>query len=155
MTDPRTPPNAPFFVDTEVITLTKNGVWMSDGTEITHEPTRKRFARIRRKDEKGYFLQISRETKRIVVEDTPYFVHSIEGAPGEGYSLVLNDETRERLDPATLSYRPGRLACRVKGGAEEAKFLHAAYFDLLRDLEEDSRGYFLVVSGARIDLARK
>ena len=36
--------NAPFFVDKEVIILSKNGLWLSDGQEITHEATRKIFS---------------------------------------------------------------------------------------------------------------
>jgi hypothetical protein len=147
--------NAPFFVDTEVIRLTANGVWLSDGTEIDHEQTVRMFAKSLHRDAQGYFLRIGRETKRILVEDTAYFVTGIEGAPGEGYELRLSDESRETLDPATLGYRPGRLACRVRSGTEEAKFLHAAYFDLLRHLEEDQRSYFLTIRGRRVELAHK
>lgn len=136
-------PNAPFFVDNEVIIISKNGVWLADGTEITHEPTRKLFARSLKKDAQGYFLHIGKETKRIQVEDTAYFVVRLEGDPTAGYELILNDESREPLDPNTLHYRPGRLVCKTKSGKEEAKFLHSPYFDLLKHLQEDSKSYFL------------
>jgi hypothetical protein len=119
-------PNAPFFVDNEVIRLTKNGVWLSDEVEIDHEQTVRMFAKSLERDAQGWLLRIGRETKRIVVEDTAYFVTRVEGSPSQGVELGLNDESRERLDPSTLTYRPGRLACRIKGGREEAKFLHAA-----------------------------
>src|SRR4051794_32128958 len=85
-------PNAPFFVDREVIVLTRNGVWLADGTEITHEPTAKLFARSLKKDERGYYLHIGRETKTIEVEDTAYFVTRIDGSPFEGFQLSINDE---------------------------------------------------------------
>lgn len=147
--------NAPIFVDNEVITLTRSGVWIADGMEITHEPTRRLFARSLKKDERGYYLHVGRETKRIDVEDTAYFIHRIDGDAAAGYELWLSDETKESLDGASLSYRPGRLVCRIKGGSEEAKFLSAAYFDLLRGLEEDARTYFVIIAGARIELARK
>ena len=147
--------NAPFFVDREVIVLTRNGVWMADGTEISHEPTRRLFARSLNHDKDGYFLHIGRETKRIQVEDTAYFVHRIDGDPAGGYELWISDETRERLSPTTLGYKPGRLTAKVKGGKEEAKFLHAAYFDLLRHLEEDEKSYFLTLIGNRIELSGK
>ncbi len=147
--------NAPFFVDNEVIVLSRNGVWLADGDEITHEPTRKLFARSLKKDADGYRLYIGRETKLIQVEDTAYFVSRVDMHPDGGADLLLNDETRERLAPDTLSYRPGRLACRVKEGSEDAKFLHAAYFDILKNLEEDEDTYFLQVAGQRIQLARK
>jgi len=148
------PKQAPFFVDNEVIVLTRNGIWIADGTEISHEPTRKLFARSLKKDAEGYYLHIGRETKRITVEDTAYFVSRVDGDPRAGYEIWVNDETREPLDPASLKYRPGRLTCRL-GRGEEAKFLHAAYFDLLRHLEEDGREYFLTIQGNRIPLAAK
>jgi hypothetical protein len=154
MTGPNLGQNAPFFVDNEVIVLTRNGVWIADGSEITHEPTRRLFARSLRRDPDGYRLYIGRETKKIEVEDTAYFVTRVD-VSDESVELWINDETRERLDPRSLAYRPGRLACRIKGGAEEAKFLHAAYFDLLRELQEDSRGYFLMLGGERVELAKK
>jgi hypothetical protein len=134
---------APFFVDNEVITLSKHGIWIADGNEITHDPTRRLFARSLKKDADGYYLHIGRETKRIQVEDTAYFVQRIDGNPKDGYQLSLNDETQEKLDPKTLAYRPGRLCCRIKGTEEEAKFLHSAYFDILKNLQEDSSSYYL------------
>ena len=145
------------FTDNEVIRLTANGIWIADGHEITHDPTRKLFARSLFKDEQGYYLHIGRETKRIEVEDTAYFVHRVDGNPADGFELWLNDEARERLDPSTLSYRPGRLSCRIerRGDPEQAKFLHAAYFDLLKHLEEDASSYFLTISGRRFPLARR
>ncbi len=145
----------PVFVDREVIVLSRQGVWLADGEEITHEPTRKLFARSLKKNQEGYYLQIGRETKKIQVEDTAYFVIRIDGSPAQGYELWVNDETREKLDPETLRYRPGRLTCQIKKKKEEAKFLHAAYFDLLKDLQEDDSSYFLQIHSKRISLAGK
>lgn len=141
--------NAPFFVDREVIVLTRNGIWLADGTEITHEPTRRLFARSLKKNEEGYFLHIGRETKKIQVEDTAYFVQRLDGTAASGFTLLLNDETSEKLDPQTLDYRPGRLTCKVKNQTEEAKFLHAPYFDLLKNLQENSNTYFLEFGSAK------
>jgi hypothetical protein len=149
--------NAPFFVDKEVITLTKNGVWMSDETEIDHEQTVRMFARSLKKDAEGYYLQVGRDTKRIIVEDTAYFVLGIEGAPQTGFQIRINEGSIMPLDPTTLTYRPGRLTCqftRPDGVKEEAKFLHAAYFDLLRGLEEDGKSYYLEIQGKRVVLAK-
>lgn len=145
---------APFFVDTEVIVLARNGLWFSDGIEISHEPTRRLFSRSLKKDETGYFLSIGRETKRITVEDTAYFVHRIDREMGN-LTLWINDESKESLIPTTLNYRPGRLTCLIKNSTEEARFLHSAYMDLLRDLEEDDAGYFLRLGGAKIQLGFK
>lgn len=158
-------PGAPAFQDTEAVTLSKEGVWLADGEEITHEGTLRMFARNLKKDAEGYLIEVSgkvgdqirRETKRVKVEDTAYFVQRIEGDPHQGYVLSLSDETQVSLDPGTLRYRPGRLVCRVmtRLGEEEAKFLRAPYFELLRFLEEDAEGYFLNFAGTRIQLARK
>jgi hypothetical protein len=38
---------------------------------------------------------------------------------------------------------------------EEAKFLSTPYAEILRGLEEDSRGYYLTLGGHRVDLAPK
>src|SRR5258708_4281910 len=93
--------NAPFFVDSEVIRLTSNGVWMSDQTEITHEPTRRLFARNLERApgaDRRYLIKISRESKSIVVEDTAYFVQRIDGTPERGFEITLNDGTQEKLN---------------------------------------------------------
>lgn len=146
--------NAPFFVDEEKIVLNKNGIWLSDGIEITHEPTRRLFALSLKKDEAGYFLQIDTEKKRIEVEDTAYFIQRIEGSPDEGYQLWTNNQSIEDLNLKTLSYKPGRLTCRLQN-EEEAKFLFAPYFEILKNLEEDSISYFIQIRGTRIDIAKK
>ena len=138
----------------EVLSLTKNGIWLSDGEEITHEPTRRLFARSLKKDEHGYFIQVGREWKRVAVEDTAYFVTRISGSYEKGFELHLSDETHEPLKPETLEYKPGRLVCRIANG-EEARFLRAPYFELLHDLEEDQKSYFLVLRGQRVDLLLK
>jgi hypothetical protein len=148
--------NAPFFVDKEVIRLTKNGVWLSDDVEIDHEQTIKIFARGLERDAQGVWqIRVGRETKRIEVEDTAYFVTRVEGTPERGYEIWLSDETREHLDPSTLTYRPGRLTCRIKTGREEAKFLSAAYFDLLKELDEDADTYWLDIQGQKVVLSSK
>lgn len=147
------PTQAPFFVDNEVITLTKNGTWISDSCEITHEPTRKLFSKSIRRDDKGYFIAVGRETKRIVVEDTAFFVHRVDQS-SQGVTLWLSDETQEPLHPETLHYRPGRLVCKLQSG-ELAKFLHAPYFDLLKNLEETSTEYFIQIDQKKIPLAKK
>lgn len=150
----------PFFMDREVIVLSKNGIWLSDGIEITHEQTVRLFSKSLREDEKGYFLQVGPETKRVEVEDTPYFIQRLKGDSVQGFELLLNDESREILNPETLDYKPARLTCRVKSN-QEAKFLHQAYFDLLKDLQEDQTHYFLEFNSSsssrkqKIILARK
>jgi hypothetical protein len=146
--------NAPFFVDKEVIRLTANGVWLSDQTEIDHENTVKLFFRSIQKDDQGYFLKVSYETKRIEVEDTAYFVFGLEGTASEGYVLLLSDGTREPLNPSTLKYQVGRLTCRVHQPEVEAKFLHKAYMEILKPLEQEGEHYVLQIGEHKIILAK-
>jgi hypothetical protein len=155
--------NAPFFVDNEVIRILKNGTWIADESEITHEPTQKLFAKSLFKNEKGYYLKIGRETKTILVEDTAFFVIRVDGEPHgkDGVTLTLSNEQKLRLNPSTLHYRPGRLTCSVKTPnieeEIEAKFLSAPYFDLLKHLEEDHDSFFLDFEApkARVTLSHK
>jgi hypothetical protein len=69
--------NSAFFCEREVITLSREGVWYSDGIEITHEGTRELFFKSIRKVEGETFLQVGRETYPITVEDTSLFVKGI------------------------------------------------------------------------------
>jgi hypothetical protein len=134
------------FRDNEVIILTPNGTWLADGAEISHDPTRILFSRSLKKDAEGYFLAIGRETKRITVEDTAYFVTGFDRTDSgqvRKVTLRLSDGTQEDLDPKTLSYTPERLVCKIKNGSEEAKFLFTSYHELLKDLQQDSEGYYL------------
>jgi hypothetical protein len=140
--------------DREVLILTKNGVWLADGSEITHEPTRKLFARSLKHDEKGWFLAIGRETKRIQVEDTAFFVTRIDTAANGDSILSLSDSTQEVLHPSTLRYAPGRLSCRLQSQFE-AKFMSAPYAEIMRGLEEDESGYFLRLGREKIVLSTR
>lgn len=158
--------NSPFFISHETITLTKNGVWLSDGIEIDHDGTRELFFRAIHRtspnpsgEEAGakYEIRVGRESHPIVVEDCPYFVFMIEGSPREGHILHLSDGAQERLEPSSITYRPGRLACEIsrRGVKECAKFLNAPYWDLLKDLKEDSDSYFLDIAQIKVTLAKK
>jgi len=153
-----TPAHTPFFVPGEKIILTRNGDWLADGMEITHEPTRLLFAKNLKKDAQGYYIQVGYEAKRIQIEDTAYFILRLERQDDGSIILGLNDETRENLNLNTLKYSPGRLTCKVHQN-EEARFLHTSYFDLLKDLQEDEKSYYLTFftqgKKTRIDLSRK
>ncbi len=146
--------NAPFFIDTEVIRLTSNGVWMSDETEIDHQNTVTLFFKSIRKDDQGYFLQVSHEIKRIVVEDTAYFVVGLEGTADAGYTLLLSDDTKEPLRPETLKYQEGRLTCQVHASQDEAKFLQKTYMEILKNIKQEGQDYTLDLAGRTVILDR-
>ncbi|MBC7691331.1 MAG: DUF1285 domain-containing protein [Methylotenera sp.] len=156
MADYHTPHQAPpQYIDHETIILNSKGVWLTNGEEITHLETCKAFAKHLGRDTEGYFIQIGNNHKRIEVEDTPFFVTRIKST-SDAVTLVLNDESTEQLNPQSLSYSPSRLSCTVKklapGGPFEARFLPQAYFDLLKDLEQEGEDYFVQIGSSRIKL---
>ena len=140
----------------ENIILTKNGAWLSYNEEITHERTILAFARNIFRCKDGFEIRIGHERKTIHVEDTMYFITSIEGSPEIGFSIRTNDQRIGELDPSTLKYRPGRLTCRVPdpntGILEEAKFLSTAYYEILKYLEQDGESFSVTIEGKKITL---
>ena len=148
-------PAPPQYIDRETITLNSRGVWLTNGEEITHLETCKAFAKHLGRDAEGYFIQIGKDHKRIELEDTPFFVTRIK-TTSDAVTLVLNDDSMEKLDPYSLRYSPSRLVCTVKklaqGGPLEARFLPQAYLDLLKDLEQEGEDYFVQIGSSRIKL---
>lgn len=146
-----------FFGIHEDIILTKEGVWLSNGEEITHPGTLTGFSRNLFRSKDGFEIRLGNERKTIHVEDTIYFIHGLEGDPEKGFGLRLNDGRVERLDPATLQYRPGRLTCLVahppEQTREEAKFLTTAYYELLKHFEPAEGGFEITIQGSKILLA--
>jgi hypothetical protein len=147
-----------FFSFFENIILTKNGIWLSEGEEITHERTLLAFSRNIHRCKDGFEIRIGKESKTVHIEDTIFFVTSIEGAPEIGFSIHLNDQRVLELDPQTLQYKPGRLTCRVfdpnSGLNEEAKFLSPAYYEILKYMNQDESGFSITIEGHKIILGK-
>jgi len=135
----------------------KDGLWYSDDEVIPNRAIRRLFSQALRMlpDGRGR-LELGEDKADVLIEDTPWVVTAVEGTPTTGFTVVLNDETRERLDPASLRVGPENvLYCRVKGG-HEARFLRPAYYDLLRHAEPDERGrVVLPVGGRRVPLGER
>jgi hypothetical protein len=133
----------------------KDGRWYSDDEPIPNAAIRRLFSRTLSVLPDGRArLELGEDRADVIVEDTPWVVTAVDGDPGAGFTVVLNDETREPLDPATLRVGPEHvLYCRVKGGTHEARFLRPAYYDLVRHLEVDEAGEpVLPVGGRRLRL---
>lgn len=147
-----------FFGIHEDIILTREGVWLSNGEEVTHPGTLRAFARSIYRCKDGFELRIGNEKKTFHAEDTIYFIFGIEGSPELGFKLKLNDGREVALDPSSLSYRPGRLTCKVshpnENTREEAKFLTTSYYELLKHLEKTDQGFEIVIEGKRVLLAK-
>ena len=101
-------------------------------------------------------LALGEDTAFVVIEDTPWVVTHVEGTPAAGFTVVLNDESREPLDPDTLRIGANDvLYCRVKDGRHPVRFLRPAYYELMRHLETDPGGTpVLPVASRRVRIAR-
>src|SRR6266851_3556909 len=106
---------------------------------------------IRRNPDGSYYLQVAEERAPIAVEDTPYVVRSVADDGKGGFILMLNDEEREALDPATLEVaKDNVLYCRVKQGEFRARFLRNAYYHLSsRFSADEGGGAFSILIGDR------
>ena len=148
-----------FFGIHENIILTKGGVWLSNGEEILHENTVRAFSKNIFRCVDGFEVRLGTERKTIHVEDTLYFVTRLEGSSDIGFNIVLNDGRTLELDSKTLQYKPGRLTCRVSHPNdkthEEAKFLSAAYYELLKFVDRNDEGFYIVIEGQKIVLSRE
>jgi len=133
-------PSAGFYaIESRRISFGRDGEWYSDGERIANRKIAELFSRcVRRSPQGGWMLQMGDEKAPLEVEDTPFVVRQIEGSPEAGVTVVLNDDTREPLDPSSLrSGSDHALYCRVKGGDCEARFLRPAYYALTRWVRED------------------
>lgn len=146
-------PRAGFYaVESGKISFRRDGNWYSDEERIDNPRIALLFSRsIRRNPDGSYMLQVGDERASITVEDTPYVVKSVEGDAARGFTLVLNDEEREPLDPGSLEAGPDNvLYCSVKNGEHKARFLRSAYYHLSDCVEMDDDGRFVFsVAGHR------
>ena len=112
----------------------KDGRWYCDGEVIPNKAICRLYARAMTVDADGVArLRLGEDKAEVDIEDTPWVVTQVDGDPARGFSVILNDETRETLDPATLRVGPDHvLYCRVKQGRYDARFLRPAYYELLR-----------------------
>jgi uncharacterized protein len=131
----------------------KDGRWYSDDEPIPNRAICRLFSRAMhvQPDGRGR-LELGEDKADVIIEDTPWVVVGVEGGPRTGFALLLNDETRETLDPTSLRVGPEHvLYARVKGGAYEARFLRPAYYELMRHVETGPGGEtVLPVGDARV-----
>ncbi|HJQ84573.1 MAG TPA: DUF1285 domain-containing protein [Candidatus Binatia bacterium] len=129
----------------------KDGRWYSDDEPIPNRAITRLFSRtlIVLPDGRAR-LELGEDRADVAIEDTPWVVTGVEGDPAHGFTVLLNDETREPLDPASLRVGSENvLYCRVKGGRHEARFLRPAYYDLVRHAEPASDGAIVLPVGDR------
>src|SRR5277367_3955217 len=100
-------PRAGFYtVESGKISFRRDGNWYSDEERIDNPRIALLFSQsIKPNPDGSYYLQVAEERAAIHVEDTPYVVKGVDqiGESGKGgFMLILNDDTREAMDPASL-----------------------------------------------------
>jgi hypothetical protein len=138
-----------YAIESGRISFRHDGRWYSDEEPIQNPRIEALFSRsIRRAADGLWYLQVGDERAPITVEDTPYVIRTIEDGPDGSITLLLNDWSREQLDPSTLEVGPANvLYCCVKGGEFRARFLRPAYYHLSSRFESDTAGFHIVLNG--------
>lgn len=125
---------------TRKIHFGKDGWWYANDERIQNRRINVLFSQhLCRNPEGAYEIAIGWDKVTVEIEDTPYVITRVTGDPAQGFTLRLNDESDEQLDPATLSIgHDNVLYCRVKARAYPARFLRPAYYQLTAYVEEDT-----------------
>ncbi len=145
-------PSAGFYaIESHRIRFGRDGEWYSDGERIANRRIAQLFSRcVRRGADGGYWLQMGDERAPLEIEDTPFVVRQTDGDPEHGFTLWLNDDSSEPLDPGSLRSGPDHaLYCRVKGGEYEAKLLRPAHYALAEWVRPAPDGTFALEVGGQ------
>lgn len=150
-----TMPKAGFWAidPTRKISFGKYGWWYANDERIQNRRINILFSQHLRKTPAGaYEIAIGWDKVTVEIDDTPYVITRVTGDPEQGFTLRLNDESEETLDPATLSVGHEHvLYCRIKGRKHPARFLRPAYYQLAEHVQEDvATGAFLLQLGDTI-----
>ncbi|MGH7815657.1 MAG: DUF1285 domain-containing protein [Candidatus Binataceae bacterium] len=149
-------PRAGFYaVESGKISFRRDGNWYTDDERIDNARIAALFSRsVKRNPDGSYYLEVAEERAPIIVEDTPFVVRTLEDDGKGGFAMLLNDDTREPLDPAALEVgRHDVLYASVKHGEFRARFLRPAYYQLSKNFESGGGGrFYLNLNGARHQL---
>ena len=142
-------PKAGFWAidPTRKISFGKDGWWYANDERIENRRINLLFSQHLHKNSDGeYEIAIGWDKVTVVIDDAPYVVTRVTGDPTHGFTLRLNDESEELLDPTTLFIGQEHvLYCRVKEGEHTARFLRPAYYQLTAYIQEaeESKTFFL------------
>ena len=127
----------------------KDGRWYCDGEPIANQAICRLYARTMTVGADGRArLQLGEDRAEVEIEDTPWVVTGVEGDSRGGFTVVLNDDTREPLDLGSLRISSEPVPyCRVKGGRVEARLLRNAYYALMRHAESTPDGGCVLRAG--------
>lgn len=138
------------------IRIDKDGIWYYRGAHMFRKDILCIFFEHLKQDDGGrYFIELNGEVCGLEVEDTAFVVTAVYGARNacglEELEITLSDDTRERLDAATLTVgRDNVLYCRVKNNRFPARFTRKSYYQLAEFIEPDGdENEFCVVFDGR------
>lgn len=133
------------------IRIDKEGTWYYHDLPIINKKIYLYLNECLARDSSGrYILSMNGENCYLEVEDTPFVIQEVVASPNPNHPtsllLKLNDGTEETLKVETL--RVGQdnvLYCKVKEARYEARLLRSAYYQLAQFLQQDEKGYYLLV----------
>jgi len=135
-------PKAGFWAidPTRKISFGKDGWWYANDERIQNRRINVLFSQhLRKTPEGGYEIVIGWDRVAVVIDDAPYVITRVSGDSEPGFTLQLNDESEETLEPHTLHVGQDHvLYCRVKMQEHLARFLRPAYYQLTAYVQEDT-----------------
>lgn len=138
------------------IYIDKEGNWYQDGIPILHRWTYLYNNKLLKRDEEGrYYVDEGSGRVYVYVEDTPFVVKMIDKRQ-EGFFIILNDETEEKLDFNLLWMNEENIPyTRVKNGEYEARFTRPAYYEFTKYLKQEGDKFYIELDGNKYDLKAK
>lgn len=136
------------------ISFRRDGRWYNDDEPINNGRIAKLFSRcLRQTDDGRWQIAMADERAFVEIEDTPWVVTSIAGDAARGFTIRLNDDSEEALDPASLTVGDAHvLYTRVKDGRHAARFLRPAYYQLAPAIVERDGRFLLAVRDAEHEI---
>ena len=138
------------------IFIDKEARWYHRGVEMIHREFIRLFYQNMELDSQDrHVINWKGERCYVEVEDTAFVVRRAvyqEGTRAQNacITLYLSDDTREELQPDTLSVgKDNVLYCRVKKRTFPARFDRAAYYQLAEYIEEENESYYLSLNENR------
>ena len=127
----------------------KDGRWYCDGEPIANPAICRLYARTMTIAPDGSArLELGEDRAEVEIEDTPWVATTVDGDSRHGFTLVLNDETREPLDLDSLRLSSANVPyCRAKGGRVEIRLLRKAWYELMRHAEPGAAGTCVLRAG--------
>jgi len=137
-----------FFID-------KRGNWFQDGIKIQHRLTYLYNNKLLSRDDEGrYYLDEGSGKLYIEVEDTPFVVKMVD-KKGDDFYIILNDETKEKLELNTLTINHENIPyAKIKDGEFDARFLRPAYYEFMKHLKKEDGNYYIMSKGVKHILKR-